>query len=249
MSELRSIRYVERVREATRALFEDLLESNRRLGLTISVLGREREDAAREDVGELNKRSERWRAEQQSVLEMLETIDRESKKFQEQFHEVERQNANLSTLYAAGHALHSSLNRNAVLAAIQEIVINLVGSEEFAIVAADEELTPLALFGVRPSLLAGLSPSSGIIGRALAEQRPLALLRGMPADATRVRVCIPLALGDKIDGFVLIFGFLPQKDDLSPLDHELFALVGSQAAAALYASEAFAKGGKRYAAG
>ena len=37
MSELRRIRYVERVREATRALFEDLLEANRRLGLAISV--------------------------------------------------------------------------------------------------------------------------------------------------------------------------------------------------------------------
>jgi len=242
MSELRSIRYVERVREATRALFEDLLESNRRLGLTISVLGHEREDAANENVGELNKRSERWRAEQQNVLEMLEAIDREYKRFQDQFQEVERQNSNLATLYAAGHALHSSVNRDAVLSAIQEIVINLVGSEQFAIVRADEQLTPLALFGVTSAELSGLTPTSGIIGRSLAEQRPLALLRSMPADATRVRVCIPLALGERIDGFVLIFGFLPQKDDLSAVDHELFSLVGNQAAAALYASEAYSKG-------
>jgi hypothetical protein len=237
------IRYVERVREATRALFEDLLDSNRRLGLSISVLGKERDAASRDDVVELNKRSERWRAEQESVLEMLGTIDRDYKRFEDQFYEVERQNANLATLYAAGHALHNCFGREAVLGAIQEIVINLVGSEEFAIVAADEALTPLATFGMNPALLNGLTRGSGIIGRAFAEGRPLALPRAMPADATRVRVCIPLTLAEKVEGFVLIFGFLPQKDELSAVDHELFALVGNQAAAALYVSGAVAAGG------
>src|SRR5258705_8023067 len=111
MSELRRVRYVERVREATRALFEDLLESNRRLGLTISVLGTERDLASREDLNDLNTRSERWRAEQESVLAMLEKIDNEYKRFEEQFYYVERQNSNLATLYAAGHALHGNLDR------------------------------------------------------------------------------------------------------------------------------------------
>jgi K+-sensing histidine kinase KdpD len=237
VSELRRIRYVERVREATRALFEDLLESNRRLGLAISVLGKERDIASREDVNELNKRSERWRSEQEGVLQLLETIDVEHKRFEEQFHEVERQNSNLAALYAAGHALHASLDRAAVLSGLQEIVINLIGSEEFAIVAADEALTPYALFGMQSQDLAGLNPRSGIIGRALTEQRPLALIRSMPADPTGVRVCIPLQIGEKTHGFVLIFSFLPQKEELLPLDYELFTLVGSQAAAALFASE------------
>ena len=244
MIELRSIRYVERIREATRALFEDLLEANRRLGLTVSVLSNERDEASREDVTELNRRSERWRAEQRSVLELLEDIDREQRRFQEQFHDIERQNANLATLYAAGHALHSSLSREAVLLAIQEIVINLVGSEQFAIVAPSAELTPLVLFGVRPQQLFGLTPESGIIGRARAEQRTLALMRGMPADSTRVRVCIPLAVGEQVHGYVLIFEFLPQKEDISPLDHELFTLLGTQAASALLACDAVAVGSR-----
>lgn len=247
MSEVRRIRYVERVREATRSLFEDLLESNRRLALAISVLGKERDIASREDVNELNKRSERWRAEQESVLQLLETIDVEHRRFEEQFHEVERQNSNLAALYAAGHALHGSMDRAAVLSGIQEIVINLIGSEEFAIVAADEALTPYALFGALPQQLVGLNPRSGIIGRALAEQRPLALMRSMPTDATGVRVCIPLQIGETTHGFVLIFGFLPQKEDLLPIDYELFSLVGSQAAAALFASELLSPEGRAHA--
>lgn len=233
MSDLRSSRYVERIREVTRALFEDLLEANRRLGLTVAVMSSERDLASREDLNDLNKRSERWRSEQQSVLALLEGIEREQQRFQEQFCDVELQNANLATLYAAGHALHTSSSREAALAAMQEIVINLVGSEQFAIVSGDEQLTPQALFGVRAQELVGLTGDSGIIGRAKSERRPLALLRGMPADATRVRACIPLQLAGQTQGFVLIFGFLPQKDELSSLDHELFSLIGAQAAAAL----------------
>ncbi|HET7543262.1 MAG TPA: hypothetical protein VFK05_25485 [Polyangiaceae bacterium] len=231
------------MREATRALIEDLLETNRRLCLTISVLGEERSVAAREDLSELDKRSERWRAEQQSVLSLLEAVDAESQRFEEQFADVERQNANLAALYAAGHALHTSLDRTAVLGAVQEIVINLIGSEQFAIVAADEGLTPHALFGVRSERLVGLGPRSGLIGRAQVERRPISLLRNTPCDSTGVRVCIPLVLNDKVEGFVLIFEFLPQKEDISSLDYELFALVGGQAASALCAAELFATRG------
>lgn len=241
MSGLRRIRYVERVREATRALFEDLLDANRRLCLTIAVLGEGRDAPARQHLHDLSQHSERWQAEQRSVLELLEAADQESTRFEEQFNDVERQNSNLATLYAAGHALHASLDRDAVLGAIQEIVINLIGSELFAIVSADETLTPLSLFGVRPAALSGLTLRSGIIGRSHAEGRPLALLRSMPSDSTGVRVCIPLVLSDQTHGFVLIFGFLPQKEELSPLDYELFSLVGSQAATALCAAELFAK--------
>jgi hypothetical protein len=238
VNELRKNRYVERVREATRSLFEDLLEQNRRLSLSLAMLGQGRESAPPE-LGELD----RWRVEQQSLLELLEAVDRETRQFEEQVADVERQNSNLATLYAAGHALHASLEREQVLAAIQEIVINLVGSEQFAIVRADDQLSPLALFGVLPSRLEGLSPRSGIIGRALAEGRPLVLPRAVPGDSTGIRVCVPLVAGGETRAFVLIFGFLPHKGELVPVDHELFALVGSQAATALHAAELFAASG------
>jgi len=239
MSDLRRHRYVERVREATRALFEDLLQANRRLCLTLAVLSEDR-DAKEHDLGEFSERSVRWQAQQQSLLELLEGAERETRQFADQVAEVERQNSNLATLYAAGHALHSSLNQDDVLGAIQEIVINLIGSEEFAIVLADEQLTVQKSFGVEPSRLRGLTPRSGIIGRARLEARPLSLPRGAPVDATGVRVCVPLVMAGETRGFVLIFDFLPQKGELSALDHELFTLVGGQAGLALHAAELLA---------
>jgi hypothetical protein len=229
-------RYVERVREATRALFEDLLQANRRLCLAISVLGADRDEPQRE-LDDLRRKSLRWLAEKQGVLELLEAVDRESRNFEEQFVEVERQNSNLATLFAASHALHSSVEEAQVLQAIQEVVINLIGSEEFAIVSADDAFAPRALFGVTSEKLRGLSVRSGIIGRAVSERRPLALPCGVPVDASGVRVCIPLHVAGKTLGFVLIFGFLPQKSDILPVDYELFSLVGTQAASALYAAE------------
>ena len=197
MTELPSVRQVERVREATRAMFEELRDG----------------------------------------------IEREHERFQRQVHAIEQQYVSLATLHAAGHALHGSLKREGVLAAIQEIVINLIGSEQLAIVAADEALTLQARFGVTGEQLRGLNRDAGIIGRARAELRPLALLRDMPSDATGVRVCIPLMLGDEPAGFVLIFGFLPQKEEIGPLDYELFSLLASRAAPALLACEALERRG------
>jgi hypothetical protein len=241
MTGLRS-RYVERVREATRSLFEDLLQANRRLCLTVAVLGSDREET--ETLREIDTRSLRWQAEKQSLLELLEAVDLESRRFEEQFVEVERQNSNLATLFAAGHALHSSVEPDSVLQAIQEVVINLVGSEEFAIVRNSEQLEPRALFGITSERLRGLSPKAGIIGRALSESCPLSLPRGVPVDSTGVRVCIPLCSAGQTLGFVLIFGFLPQKNEILPIDHELFSLVGTQAATALYAADLHAAQGR-----
>ncbi|HEX6764214.1 MAG TPA: hypothetical protein VF103_02025 [Polyangiaceae bacterium] len=234
MTERRN-RFVERVREATRALIEDLLESNRRLRLAVDVIGHDREDLTRQ-LGPQSSDALRFQAGQAHVLELMEATEREYEQFEAQFVEIERQNSSLATLYAAGHALHASIEREAVVGAIQEVVINLIGSEEFAIVSADD-LTPIALFGVRPDRLRNISPNGGIVARALSGGRPLALPRGVPVDGSGVRVCIPLRVGERPIAAVLIFGFLPQKSELTPLDYELFSLVGSHAATALYCAE------------
>jgi hypothetical protein len=231
----RRTRFVERVREATRALIEDLLESNRRLRLAVDVLGHDREDLQRQ-LGPLSSDAARWQAGQERVLELIEATEREYERFEAQFAEIERQNSSLATLYAAGYALHTSVERDGVVGAIQEVVINLIGSEEFAIVSADD-MAPIAAFGVRPERLAAVSAKSGIVSRALAGGRPLALPRGVPVDGSGVRVCIPLRVGERPIAAVVIFGFLPQKSELTPLDYELFSLVGSHAATALYCAE------------
>lgn len=240
MSHLRKSRYVERVREATRSLLDDLLEANRRLCLAIAVLSSSRDDATRE-IGDIDQRAKHWQEQQDRLLDLLEAAERESRAFEEQVAEVEQQNSNLATLYAAITALHASLDLRTVVSGIEEIVINLIGSEQFAIVRADDDLTPWSLFGVNAAQLNGLCSNSGILARAAAEGRPLIIPGALPVDTSGVRVCVPLVAESEICGFLLIFGFLSQKTEIVPLDHELFALVGSQAGSLLHYADTLAK--------
>lgn len=232
MTNLRPNRYAERVREATRSLLEEILDANRRLCLAIAVLSEDRSE-----LENIDQRVAHWREEQARLLDMLAAADRESKAFEEQAAFVEKQNSDLAALYAAMSALHSSLELRVVVSGIEEIVINLIGSEEFAIVRADEALTPWSLFGLSPARLQGLSPHCGVLARAASDCRTLVLPGSTPVDSSGVRVCVPLVADGLTRGFLLIFGFLLQKTELQALDHELFALVGSQAATALYSAE------------
>jgi hypothetical protein len=240
--EPRRSRFVERVRDVTRMLIEDLLEANQRLRLTLDVLGQDHAELRRQI--QLLGPEERWRAEREQVLELLEVAARESRNFEEQFVEVERQHSSLATLYAASYALHASVESAAVLGAIQEVIINLVGSEQFAIVSVADGVVPLISMGTSSERLNGLALDVGIVAKALIEKRPLALPWGVPVDPSGVRVCVPLYAADRLLGLVLIFGFLPQKAEFSQIDHELFSLVGTHAATAMYCAELHSSRGR-----
>jgi hypothetical protein len=46
--------------------------------------------------------------------------------------------------------------------------------------------------------------------------------------------CLPLKLEDRVTGAIAIFRLLPQKSGLEPVDRELFDLLATHAAMALY---------------
>jgi GAF domain-containing protein len=48
---------------------------------------------------------------------------------------------------------------------------------------------------------------------------------------------VPLKLGDQLVGALALFRLLPQKAGFEPLDRELFELLATHAATALYSSE------------
>ena len=76
--------------------------------------------------------------------------------------ESEAQVANLASLYVAVTSMHGALDRPSVLSSVQEIVTNLIGSEEMAIFEIDPaqgRLTLLASIGIEPG------PYQEIVGR------------------------------------------------------------------------------------
>jgi len=69
----------------------------------------------------------------------------------EQYAAVESQNESLASLYVATYRLHGDLRRGAALSVIEEIVANLIGSEEVVIFEGspdDDVLTPTHVVGV-----------------------------------------------------------------------------------------------------
>jgi nitrate/nitrite-specific signal transduction histidine kinase len=141
---------------------------------------------------------------------------------------LEQQNANLTSLYVASYQLHGTLDREAVVMAMQEIIVNLVGSEHFAVYELDRA-------GSRFELVASVGEDrrpefeSGPVAEAIRSGEIRIGATGAP-----VAACVPLKRDGMVTGVVVIHGLLPHKNAIEPLDHELFDLLATQAATALY---------------
>jgi hypothetical protein len=218
--------FVEKAASDTREYVHSLLDENRRLGRLVSEL--ETALSQRESMEALLK-------------SRVAAIEEESRTFSERFVEVEQQNANLANLYVASYQLNGTFDRARVVAAIQEIVINLIGSEELAIWEVDDHTGVLTLagsFGIEDDYWRTIPVGSGIIGSAvLAGQRYVACQPGeSPREDAPLTACIPLKLDDRVIGAIGIFRMLPQKPVLEAVDFELFDLLASHAASALVCS-------------
>src|ERR1051326_6404126 len=66
----------------------------------------------------------------QLLLEEIQRLNHTLADFSSRYIDVEQQNTNLANLYVATYQLHGTLDRDRVLAAIKEVIINLIGSEE-----------------------------------------------------------------------------------------------------------------------
>jgi len=227
-------RLAERVRSVEHVLEElDLLRG------AVSTLEREKLGvqtqlfAAREELG--RHRQERERLERQAV-----EVEMESRRFAEQYEQVEAQNTNLANLYVASYRLYGTLDRQEVLGAIQEIVINLIGSEELGVYELEPEdatLRLVASFGIDPTAHDRVAVGTGRIGRVAATGEPDigggadVAARAQEADLT---ACVPLKLDGRVIGAIALFRLLPQKNGFESVDRELFDLLGTHAATALY---------------
>ncbi|HEY4642314.1 MAG TPA: GAF domain-containing protein [Thermoanaerobaculia bacterium] len=176
---------------------------------------------------------------------LLADIQEESRRTSARYVEVEQQNTNLANLYVASYQLHGTLDRQRVLDAIKEIIINLIGSEQLAIWEVDRENEQLKLadsFGIDTKAWSSipLDLHSGIIGlvtvtgerfvNGQSAMQPMGPEEGLTA-------CIPLKLDDRVIGAIGIWSLLAQKEKLEPVDFELFDLIASHGATALFCTQ------------
>lgn len=241
--------YALKVHEGTQRFAHDLLAENEKLRALAASLQSEKllvEEqllSAREELG-------RHRREEVRLERELAEIESENRRFSRQYVEVEQQNSNLVNLYVASYRLHGTLDRQEVFQIVQEIIANLVGSEQVAVFELDAERSALSLeasFGIEPGPYRSIPLGSGLIGRA-AQAGKTYLATGNGGEAGRpeeadLTACVPLTLDGRVTGVIAIFRLLPQKTGIEDLDRELFDLLATHAAMALYCTALHARYG------
>ncbi|HEX6372639.1 MAG TPA: GAF domain-containing protein [Longimicrobium sp.] len=148
----------------------------------------------------------------------------------------------LTRLWVAASALHEAADEDAALRALEEVMINLAGTEEFGVFEVEGGvLVPVHAFGVadgrlRPHAPAGVVARVVESGDAWRTDSPHPDPSAEPDEACAPVACIPLRMGGRVAGVVVVWSFLPQKMAFEPFDVELYALLANRAAPALRAS-------------
>ena len=237
--------YVFQVRDNTRQYVQALLTENERLNEITASLERERLDLEKQLLvaqSELDTQAN----DRSQLQEKVAEIETENRRFTEQYAEIEKQNADLANLYVASYRLHSTLDRQEVISVIEEIIINLIGSEELAIFEwrPESAWSIVGAFGVEAEhleqIVAEIEAGRGVIWKAIAAGE-LFVASGenqgdLAAPEAGLTACVPLILDGEITGAIVMFKLLGQKPGLEEIDLQLFDLLASHAATALYSS-------------
>jgi len=155
--------------------------------------------------------------------------------YSERFHQIERENASLASLYVATYQIHSGTDPQDVLRTVLEILVNFVGAKTFSILLLDEEtrlLRPVAAEGMESP--AAVPLGEGIVGKV--GDGGQAHFADLGPAGVEPRIVVPLRRQDRVVGVVAIWEFLSQKTELLDVDYELFHLLGTHAASALAAA-------------
>ncbi|QRN98307.1 GAF domain-containing protein [Archangium violaceum] len=206
---------------------EQLRWENEALRAEVATLRAENEQLKRS----LERRSEdeQWRAQRQGL--------------------VEAELSHLVRLRVASQRLHESLNPGELMDILQDLLVNLVGSEMLGIFELEPTGQTLVLrvsMGIDAERFRRLPLGEDPIGRAARTGAPwLAdLMEGVSEQARHEgpRACVPLRLGGHVLGMMVLFGLLPHKQRLVQEDRELLELLATEGARALYCARGISAG-------
>lgn len=229
---------------------QDLLKENERLRYRMVKLEESLKDHTQTlgdsspEAAKLLKKIEKLEQEKDEILDRIKQVEEENEDFANRYVEIEEENNMLANLYIASFQLHSTLDFKEVLQIIIEIVINLIGAEEFGVLLLDEKtnrLEPVACEGLEISELPSVAVGDGIIGESVkgGENYFIESMAGYQRDFLKPQVCIPLKIKEHAIGVIVIYKLLVQKEEFTDVDYELFTLLAGHAATAVFSSRLY----------
>lgn len=234
--------FVQKLTASAQKHAEELYEQNERLKSLVASL-EEQHSQISEELSSLREERDSLRSERIKLKHVLDEALAQNRRDIERSALVEQQCTSLANLYVATFKLHGSLERTDVLAAISEIVVNLVGCEHFGVF--ERSGPALKLIGEFPSYpcpTRELSAEAGFVADIFKGSGPWIAGRDSPPASPLpedVSAVIPLCLRSELTGAIVLFSLLPQKGGIfGDVDLELMDLLTAHAATALYASRA-----------
>ena len=227
---------------------EELLRENQRLRYRLAAS--ESEGASREEVERLRAEVAQLTDENRRIATRYKEVEEENKDFAHRYIEIEEQNNNLANLYVASYQLHSTLDFREVITIVQEIVINLIGAESFAILLLDEKTNELkAIASEGDDVMPGVDNVSarlgdGILGQVAKTGESYYInqdVEGGRVTLDKPLAAVPLKIKEHVIGLIVIYKLLQQKDSFSAVDYELFSLLAAHAATAIFSSKLYSQ--------
>jgi nitrate/nitrite-specific signal transduction histidine kinase len=217
---------------------EELLAENERLRFQLASMSPGTStstpaEGADEIIEALKKQVADLEAERTRLLDSFKAVEEKNRDYQERYAEIEEEHNNLANLYIASYQLHSTLSFVEVVRIITEIVINLVGVQQFCLLlkeAGSDKLTPVACEGIELGEAPSATIGEGTVGEAVAQEKLWVREAGQTEAPCAV---VPLTTLEGAFGVIVIEELLVQKPEFTRVDHELFRLLGAHAATAL----------------
>ncbi len=156
---------------------------------------------------------------------------------------AEHRNNDMAKLLVTVRRMIESRDGAAVLAGIQEILVNVIGTEDFVIHATNDEgaLVPIAGMGEnyekvkclptpRTDLAALVRAGRIVVGRVQRNAFPL-------PSAPEVAACVALTILDNVVGAIVIHRLLAHRETLNECDEDVLTLLAQYAGTAIMAAD------------
>lgn len=237
---------LEMVRKS-REFTDQLMKENERLRLRNVQLEKELLDLREKVQGTRLEALLQENAALKEKLQLLEKrfseIEEENQDFANKYLDITQQNESLANLYVASYQLHSTLDPQEVMEIVKEILINLVGAEEFAVFLIDkktQELTPVAGEGIFSKLASReLHWEERVLEQVVRTGEAFYHDGGTSQDRAPL-ACIPLKIKREVVGAIAIFKLFVQKQGFTLMDSEILNLLAGHAATAIVSSRLYA---------
>lgn len=173
----------------------------------------------------------RLSAEEARLRQHVASLEAEHRRLGDDYVAVEEQNSELASLFVALERLHGSADRRDALGAVQEIVVNMVGSEELGVYQLDPSggLDLAHGFGLAEARPDRVPPGDHTLGRVARSGASFVAGGGEPCEDPDLTAAIPLKAGGRVAGVLAIWRLLGHKPYLTDLDKRLFSVLESHA--------------------